>query len=82
MLARFDRFPTADVEVQTSFGGVVGLRVVPPPLPSRWLLFPDRLGAGDCENTLEPYRPATSGTNLTFGTPPFLSCRKAGSQRN
>jgi hypothetical protein len=29
----------------------VALRVVPPPLPRGWLLFPDSLGAGDCANT-------------------------------
>jgi hypothetical protein len=39
MLARFERFPTADAEMQTLFGGAVALRVVPRPLPRGWLLF-------------------------------------------
>src|SRR5262249_50691312 len=33
MLKRFERFPTADVEMQTLFGGVLALHLVPPPLP-------------------------------------------------
>src|SRR5208282_1761699 len=33
MLARFERFPTTDVEMETLLSGVVALHVVPAPLP-------------------------------------------------
>jgi len=45
--------------MQTLFGGVLALHLVPPPLPRGWPLFPDCVGAGD-ETRLELRRPNLS----------------------